>query len=129
MRTDGATHVVDRAGHPVLRITTAATGTGQGLGACAATRSSGSGWWSGWFESRTPAWLVGSVLDGAALPLAVLTVLSRGDGSAGLEVRLRDGQLEAGWASACGTASHPDRHAPAPARFGRSTATRSAGEN
>jgi hypothetical protein len=103
VRTDGAAHVADRSGRPVLRITTAATGPARGW-ALRGDEQQRLGWWSGWFESRAPAWLVGSVLEDAALPLAVLTVLTSGDEVTEARVQLRDGQLEAGWASPCGTA-------------------------
>jgi hypothetical protein len=68
------------------------------------------------------------VLDGVALPLAVLTVLTSGDEVTEAQVRLRDGRLDAGWAGPCGTARiQIDTRRAGAVRTQYST--RSAGEN
>ena len=116
VRTEGADHLVDRDGTPVLRIASAATVPALPWAAHGDERDR-LGWWSGSFESRTPAWLVGSVIDGAALPMAVVTVLSpAGDISgdiSGLHVRLRGDELDAGWRSGSEAVSvHIDTRRP-----------------
>jgi uncharacterized heparinase superfamily protein len=68
------TQVVLRAGRPVLQV--AATSTT----ACRPYRVRGAddglGWWSHRFESRTPSWLIGTVVEDAECPVAMATVLS-----------------------------------------------------
>ena len=74
----GTTHMVTRAGGPVLQVASAGTapvdlyrvrGDDDGLG-----------WWSHRFESRTSAWLIGAVAESVSGTVAIATVLTVSDG-------------------------------------------------
>lgn len=78
VRPDGATHVIERDGVAVLRITTAAT-TDITPFAVRGDATRRLGWWSHRFESRLPAWLVGAVAGTATLPLVVASLLCGGE--------------------------------------------------
>jgi hypothetical protein len=95
-RFNGATHLVGAAGVPVLAISTGATAAARPW-AARGEETERLGWWSPAFESWTPAWLVGAVCEAAALPLALVTVLSRGAEATVPDVRLDAGRLEANW--------------------------------
>jgi uncharacterized heparinase superfamily protein len=71
-RMAGDTHLVTRDGRSVLQIATAA-GTPWAVRGDEETRL---GWWSPRFEAWEPAWLVGTVLEAARLPVVVATVLT-----------------------------------------------------
>ncbi|MGI5125219.1 alginate lyase family protein [Pseudonocardia sp. CA-107938] len=96
VRTDGRTHVGTRDGATVS-ITAAATVPVQSW-AVRGDEEQRLGWWSTRFESWGPAWLVGTVADGVALPAAVATVLATGAGPADLTVTLEDEVIEVRWA-------------------------------
>ncbi|GAA5110955.1 alginate lyase family protein [Pseudonocardia adelaidensis] len=66
--------VVLRAGVPVLHV--ASTSTAPGRPYRVRGGADGLGWWSERFESRTPAWLIGTVVEDARCPVAIATVLS-----------------------------------------------------
>jgi uncharacterized heparinase superfamily protein len=72
-----AGHLVLRAGMPVLQV--ASTSTAPSRPYRVRGGDDGLGWWSDRFESRTPAWLVGTVAEDAECPLAMATVLSLTD--------------------------------------------------
>ncbi len=69
-----AGHVVLREGVPVLHVASTSTAPARPYGVRAG--DDGLGWWSDRFESRTPAWLVGTVVEDAECPVAMATVLS-----------------------------------------------------
>jgi hypothetical protein len=54
------------------------------------------GWWSPRFESRTPAWLGGTLLPAARLPVAVATVL--GPDAVAPRVALDGDEIQVRWA-------------------------------
>jgi hypothetical protein len=74
-RTAGTTHLVSRDGRPVLQVATAATAQAEPW-AVRGDEQARLGWWSSRFEAWEPAWLVGNVLDAAAMPAVVATVLT-----------------------------------------------------
>jgi hypothetical protein len=99
----GATRIVRRAAEPVLQVACASTAAARPYRVRG--DDDGLGWWSHRFESRTPAWLIGSVIEGAECPVAMATVLTVStsceirtenltvtrDGSGGVEVTWTDG--------------------------------------
>jgi hypothetical protein len=72
VRTEGGAHLVTRDGRPVLQIATSA-GTPWAVRGDEETKL---GWWSPRFEAWEPAWLVGTVLEAARMPVVVATVLT-----------------------------------------------------
>ncbi|MGH4012312.1 MAG: alginate lyase family protein [Pseudonocardiaceae bacterium] len=107
VRQHTMSHLVTRDGEPVLHVASAASGPAR----CYAVwgdENQRLGWWSHQFESRTPSWLVGTVIEAATMPLVVATVLAVPRAVApaveDLAVRLRGGQIEVCW---CGTDAHP----------------------
>ena len=98
VHTAGPAHVAARDGATVLTVTTAASVPAENW-AVRGDAETRLGWWSSSFESWTPAWLVGAVADGAALPAAVATVLTTGGAPApaDLSVTQADGVIEVRW--------------------------------
>jgi hypothetical protein len=100
----GSTQFVERATQPVLQLATASTAAVSPY-RVRGDEQDGLGWWSHHFESRTPAWLIGGVVEDAECPVAIATVLTVSasrdtrveelmvtrDGAGGLEVTWTDG--------------------------------------
>jgi hypothetical protein len=106
VRAAGDTHLVSRDGRPVLQIASAA-GSPWAVRGDEETRL---GWWSPRFESWEPAWLVGTVLESARLPVVVATVLTVSEQAdpvvEGLTVRRTD-EIEVTWTEREGDAQVP----------------------
>jgi hypothetical protein len=97
-RIDGGVHIVERDAAPVLWIAAAGSRPGDPW-AVRGDEQRRLGWWSPRFECRVPAWLIGTVVEDARPPLAVVTVLATADIAAPPEVRLHDEIVEAAWIS------------------------------
>jgi hypothetical protein len=78
VRTVGDVHLVTRDGQPVLQIATSATAPATAW-ATRGDEQTRLGWWSPRFEAWEPAWLIGTMLDAAQVPVAVATVLTAGE--------------------------------------------------
>lgn len=100
-------HLITRDGEPVLRLASAATAPAMPY-AVWGDENERLGWWSHRFESRTPSWLLGTVVEAATMPLVVVTVLAVPRAVLptveDLAVRLRGGRIEVGWR---GADAHP----------------------
>lgn len=107
VRQHDTCHLVTRDGEPVLHVASAASAPARPY-AVWGDENERLGWWSHRFESRTPSWLVGTVIEAATMPLVVATVLAVPSAVApaveDLAVRLRGGRIEVGWRSA---GAHP----------------------
>jgi len=104
----GTTQVVERDGTPVLQVVSTSTAAVRPYRA-RGDDDEGLGWWSPHFESRTPAWLIGAVVESAECPAAMATVLTLSedrqlrvkdfsiarDGSGGVDVTWTDGTTQA----------------------------------
>lgn len=71
----GPTQLVERATEPVLQVASASTAAIHPY-RVRGDDEKGLGWWSHHFESRTPAWLIGGVVEAAECPVAIATVLT-----------------------------------------------------
>jgi Heparinase II/III-like protein len=92
---DGRHVVADPAtGEDVLTVAAASTAPAEPW-SVRGDEGSRLGWWSHRFESRTPAWLVGTVVPTAALPVAMATVL--GPDAAPPRVSLNGNDLQVWW--------------------------------
>jgi hypothetical protein len=96
-RIEGGVHLVERDAAPVLSIAAAGSRPGEPW-AVRGDEQRRLGWWSPRFECRVPAWLIGTVVEDAQLPLALVTVLTTADIAAPPRVRLHDEIIEAAWA-------------------------------
>ncbi|MFC4949915.1 heparinase II/III domain-containing protein [Pseudonocardia sp. GCM10023141] len=105
VRTDAAHHRIDRGEASVLAVTTAATATATPY-AVYGDEQQRLGWWSRCFESRVPAWLVGTVVEDAAPPLAVASVFTTAGGPLpdGLEVQVVGDVIDVSWRHGSDTA-------------------------
>ncbi|OZM79361.1 alginate lyase family protein [Pseudonocardia sp. MH-G8] len=70
----GNVRVVVRDGEPVLHVASASTAPAHPYRVRGG--EDGLGWWSHRFESRTPAWLIGTLVEDIDCPVAVATVLT-----------------------------------------------------